>query len=142
MPLEIYIYNGPEGGIVSEGIAQVIEDLGNPLAIVMQCAVADLSQFVSTCRSSTGFAALPNSVLTPELGPQRLTVFDEGVGGWGLKIGWFCIGSRCPHKLVLVLNQSDRINMLASATQGTYRFQTVRTESRNWVLLDANPGIH
>ena len=49
----------------ARGVAQVIDDLGNPLVIPMQYAVAEYSQFVSTCRSSTGFVALPNTVITP-----------------------------------------------------------------------------
>jgi hypothetical protein len=52
----------------AEGVAQVLDGLGNPLVIAMQYAVDQYSQFVSTCRSSTGFVALPNTVLTPEGG--------------------------------------------------------------------------
>ena len=59
---------GAEGGIVSEGVAQVVDSLGNPLVIATRNAVALYSQFVSACRSSTGFVALSNTVLTPEGG--------------------------------------------------------------------------
>jgi len=55
-----------EGGIVSGVVAQVIDGLGNPLVIPMKDAVGEYSQFVSTCRSSTGFVAPPNTVITPE----------------------------------------------------------------------------
>jgi hypothetical protein len=49
----------------AEGVAQVVDGRGNPLVIAMQYAVADYSRFVSVCRSSTRFVALPNTVLTP-----------------------------------------------------------------------------
>ena len=52
----------------ARGVAQVIDSLGNPLVIGMRYAVAEYSQLVSTCRYSPGFAALPNTVLTPEGG--------------------------------------------------------------------------
>ena len=52
----------------AEGVAHVVDSLGNPLVIAMRYAVDQSSQFVSACRSSTGFVALPNTVLTPDGG--------------------------------------------------------------------------
>ena len=52
----------------AEGVAQVLDGLGNPLVIAIRYAVDQYSQFVSACRSSTGFVALPNTVLTPDGG--------------------------------------------------------------------------
>lgn len=71
----------------SLGVAQVIDGLGNPLVIPMQYAVAEYSQFVSTCRSSTGFVALPNTVLTPERVPR----------GRGVKISDCLYALSLPH---------------------------------------------
>ena len=70
----------------AEGVAQVIDDLSNPLVIPMQYAVAEYSQFVSTCRSSTGFVALPNTVLTPD----RTTTPPCSAGRGG------CLGTPTP----------------------------------------------
>ena len=53
-----------EGGIVSEGVAQVFDDVGNPLS---HCGVqleASLSLFVSLTRILPSFAAQANTYLT------------------------------------------------------------------------------
>ena len=68
MHITVILRQGPLIKSEAEGVAQVLDGLGNPLVIAMQYAVDQYSQFVSTCRSSTGFVALPNTVLTPEGG--------------------------------------------------------------------------
>ena len=56
---------GGEGGIVLEGVAQVFDDVGNPLS---HCGVqleASLSLFVSLTRILPSFAGEANTYLTP-----------------------------------------------------------------------------
>jgi hypothetical protein len=54
---------GPLTKSEARGVAQVIDDLSNPLVVTMPYAIAEYSQLASSCRSSPGFAALPNTVL-------------------------------------------------------------------------------
>ena len=57
--------NGAEGGIVSEGVAQVFDDLGNPR---FHCGVkgeTSLPLFVSLTRILPSFAGQANTYLTP-----------------------------------------------------------------------------
>ena len=54
----------------AEGVAQVVDSLGNPLVIPMQYAVAVSSRLVSICRSPSSFFTVSNTVLTPERVPR------------------------------------------------------------------------
>lgn len=57
--------SGAEGGIVSEGVAQVIDDLGNPLLTLGESQLGDLSHLVLVHRTSTCFVASANTGITP-----------------------------------------------------------------------------
>jgi hypothetical protein len=56
---------GAEGGIVSEGIAQVIDDLGNPQFHCGICVEGILPFFVSLHRILPSFVGQANTYLTP-----------------------------------------------------------------------------
>ena len=46
------------------GVAQVFDDLGNPLVFTAREVLGHLSQLASICLSTAGFVALLNTVLT------------------------------------------------------------------------------
>ena len=57
--------NGAEGGIVMEGVAQVIDNLGNPLVFTGD-SFFDLSfLFASLCLNSHPFVCISNTYVTP-----------------------------------------------------------------------------
>ena len=56
---------GAEGGIVSEGVAQVIDDLGNPRSPLAESHVSCLSHFVSLRLVSARLIASANTGITP-----------------------------------------------------------------------------
>src|SRR5215471_493834 len=49
----------------TEGVAQVVDDLGNPLVFTAREVLGHSSQLVSICLSTVGFVALLNTVITP-----------------------------------------------------------------------------
>src|SRR5215471_4105346 len=51
--------------ISNEGVAQVVDDLGNPLAFTTREVLGHSSQLASICLSTAGFVALRNTVITP-----------------------------------------------------------------------------
>ena len=65
LKIEALKHDGAEGGIVSEGVAQVLDDMGNPLS---HCGVeleTSLPLFVSLTRILPSFAGQANTYLTP-----------------------------------------------------------------------------
>ena len=74
---------GAEGGIGWKGVAQVVDDLGNPLVIPADGGVYHLPLFVALCCCSPHFAGLLNTYLTPE----RVLLMTEG-GGYPQKISF------------------------------------------------------
>jgi hypothetical protein len=48
-----------------EGVAQVVDDLGNPLVFTAREVLGHSSQLASICLSTAGFVALLNTVITP-----------------------------------------------------------------------------
>jgi hypothetical protein len=52
---------GAEGGIVSEGVAQVIDDLGNPRALKGDVAISSLFLLASDHCFPPGFVSFPNT---------------------------------------------------------------------------------
>jgi hypothetical protein len=55
------------------GVAQVVDDLGNPLVFTAREALGHSSQLVSICLSTAGFVALLNTVITPRPYPDGHT---------------------------------------------------------------------
>jgi hypothetical protein len=60
------LLGGAEGGIVSEGVAQVFDDVGNPLSHCGDYLEGSLPLFVSLSRILPAFAGHANTVLTPD----------------------------------------------------------------------------
>ena len=56
---------GAEAGILSAGVAQVLEDMGNPRLYAYGYRVGHLSLFVATLTSSVRFTVWANTYLTP-----------------------------------------------------------------------------
>ena len=59
-----------------QGVAQVIDDLGNPLVILADRTLGRLAHSVSLCRSPAHFVGPSNTVITPVVGQ-----------GWGYPWG-------------------------------------------------------
>ena len=66
---------GAEGGIVSEGVAQVVDKRAIPSSLLHNDAVGSLSDFVSLCRSASRFVALFNTYITPPVTPYYRHAF-------------------------------------------------------------------
>ena len=59
------VSSGAEGGIVSEGVAQVLDGLGNPRSHCGLSLAGSLPLFVSLPRILPSFAGQANTYLTP-----------------------------------------------------------------------------
>ncbi len=60
---------GAEGGIVLEGVAQVVDNLGNPRSQPTWSQIASLPDFASLCLNSHPFVCIFNTYLTPRRTP-------------------------------------------------------------------------
>ncbi len=62
------------------GVAQVLDDLGNPLVILADRTLGRLAHSASLCRSPARFVGLSNTVLTPVVGQGGSTLVCQTHG--------------------------------------------------------------